>query len=320
MRRTCSIAAKKVLAVFNFICNFLVYGFCVWVFFSLFDLLLKLEEKMGEWVDKITTPFYWLIDRCTHNWGGNTLMIGISLFSAGYVVYTFLTAVDILEPLLSVATGTTIGSVVYLIATDLDFQGYLNYAAPVAVAFSSFFAYTYMKFTILRLEKLNLNKVSRCILLILMNVIFIAFSSLLSEDMAIFFSKAAQWMNTQFTQLHSHVTNIQIDSFADVLPLIGNVLKLIPIALAGLIVLLITVREYFAGALYGIVCILALIVVALLISFIPLPVVGDLLAILAFLLVAYIRPDDTATSKFSQFFQKLSFLNILHDFFGIKTK
>ena len=312
------------MKILNLIGIALVVGFWAVVFILLFNLLLKLENGLGWLIDRVTAPIRRLVDLITPAWGGILLMIGITLYSAWYVAQVFLTAADFRDPLLTIATGTTFGSVIYLFATQFDMSGYLNYGAPIAVAFGSFFAYVYMRFTIVKLEVSHMNRVLRWILLVITNVIFIAFSCLLSEDMSILFSKAALWFNTHMVQLYDRISQTQIDSANELFSLIGNVLKMLPIAFAAAVILLITVREYLASALYGAASFLFTILIGLLVSWIfgqllQIPVFVDPLVICAMFFIDYIRADGKANERFRNLFAKLS-RRIFRSLFGFFLK
>lgn len=289
----------------------LVVGFWGSVFILLFNLLLKLEDGLGWLIDRITSPIRKLIDLITPAWGGILLMIGITLYSAWYVTDAFLTAADFRDPLLTIATGTTFGSVIYLFATEFDMSGYLNYGAPIAVAFGSFFAYVYMRFTIVRLEQSRVKGFLRWVLLVIMNVVFMAFSCLLSEDMAVLFSTAAQWFNARVVQLYGSISQANAYSAKEILSLAGNVLMMIPMVFAAFTILLITVREYLASALYGAASFLITIIFGLLVSWVfarllHLPVLVDILILPSIFVVDYIRADGKANEGFRNLFQKLS--------------
>lgn len=284
--------------LFSIVINTLAIAAMIGVFFILFNFLLKVEYGLGKAVAWVTKPVQFLFDRLTAGLPGFLLMFAAALVALGYVAYRFMTAADYLNALLTVATGTTLGNLVYLFATGMDFQGYVAYAAPIGVAFGSFLGYAYMKFTLEKLDEWHMKPFFRWFLLFVLNLIFIAFSSLLAERMTVFFAQAAQWINTHFLALHRQLSNAQVHTFRDILPLIGPILAILPIVLAGALVLLITVREYLACALYSVATIFLLLVLGVLISLVPLPMVSDLLCLLIFFGIDYIRADDVANRKF----------------------
>ena len=115
--------------------------------------------------------------------------------------------------------------------------------------------------------------------------------------MTLFFAQAAQWINTHFLALHRQLSNAQVHSFQDILPLIGPILAIVPIVLASALVLLITVREYLACILYSLIAILLVLALIVLISLVPLPVVSDLLFLIIFFGIDYIRADEVANKR-----------------------
>ena len=281
-------------------------------YFVLFDLFLFLEDKLNKVLSWFAGPLYRLSNRYVRPRHKNYLMFGTAILAAVYVLYAFLTAENAFTCFQSIVMSTSIGAAVELFQSGIDVRSQIAYASLVAVAFGSFLSYVYMKFTISNLENLDLNVVIRWLLFVLLNVLFIAFSTLLTEHMTVFFSKAADLIFSVYTRLSGKVANTQVHRFWDVFPLIGSWIVLIPILVTAFLTAVITVREYLANLFYGLASLLMLIAVGLVFTWITSKLtnfptfISDVFIVLSMFLVDYIRADDNANTKFKQVVKDIS--------------
>lgn len=289
------------------------------VYVVLFDLFLTLEEKLKsilDWFGELFVKLFKLFipKKLTVSFPKlrNVFMFIVAGLATIYVLVSFLLAEDTFACFQSIVLSTSIGSAVELFQSGFDLQGQIVYAGLVAVAFSSFLSYVYMKFTILNLNTLNLHRVIYWLLFVAMNVLFIACSSLLTDQMAVIFSKAADMIFGLYTRLSGKVSTTSVKAFWDAFPVVGCYILLIPIAVGTFLTTVITVREYLANLFYGLASLLIVIAVGLLVSWIAdkvtnFPVfISDVCIVLSMFLVDYIRADDTANTKFTNIIHAIS--------------
>lgn len=248
------------------------------------------------------------------------LMFGICILFVGYILFTLLTAADLYECRQIIVYSTCIGAFANLLTNGIDFQGNTSYAAMAAAAFGSFLSYVYMKYTVNNLEDLITHKVPRWIAFVLLNVVFIVGSSLLASNLASFFSNAGNWIFSIYANLVSKISNTDVQTFWDALPIIGSVLLVAPIFVTGIVTLIITVREYLASLFYGIASFLLLLAISLSFKFLALLIpdsvqlptiqiprfIADCFVFVSVFAVDYIRVDEKANSKFKDVVESLA--------------
>lgn len=240
------------------------------------------------------------------------LMFGTCFLSVGYILLSFLTAADIHDCYVSIFNNTCLGGLADLLLNGLDVQGHTGYSAMFATAFGSFLSYVYMKFTVNNLDDFIKNKILHWIVFVLLNVIFLAASSLLSEQLHWFFGTAADWIFDLYTRLSAKIANADVQTFVDALPLIGSVLLVAPIFCAGALTLFITFREYLASIMYGIASVLLIIIVSLVFEVLlqdriqfPQFIAGPF-AFVSMFAIDFVRVHDGAHKKFCDFIDDLA--------------
>ena len=287
-------------------------------YFILFDLFLYVEDKLNRILGWFGNCFAKLLNLLTPQKLKaafpklkNILMFGVAGLAAVYVLVSFLT-VDTTTVMDSILYSTSIGAAVELFQNGFDLQGQIAYAGLVAVAFSSFLSYVYMKFTISNLETLSLNRAVHWLLFVALNVLFIAFSSLLTDQMAVIFSKSADMIFGLYTRLSGKVSATSVNTFWDAFPVAGCYILLVPIAVGAFLTTVITVREYLANLFYGLASLLILIAVGLVVTWVAshleyFPVfISDVCIVLSMFFVDYIRADETANKSFTDLIHKIA--------------
>ena len=292
-------------------------------YFIFFDLFLKIEAILNRILGWFATPFAALSDRYVRPKVKNILMFGVAFLAAAYVLVSFLTAADSYDCFQTIVFSTSIGAVAELFNEGFHLKDQIAYSGLVAVAFGSFLSYVYMKFTISNLDSLHLNKVLRWLLFVLLNVLFIAFSSLLAEHMTVFFSKAGNMLSGLYNRLSGKVSNTSVNTFWDAFPMVGCYILLIPILIAIFLTTVITVREYLANIFYGLATLLLMIAVSLLADWlladmlhIP-ELIGEILLVLSMFAVDYIRADEKANEWFTLLIERIAYeaKDLLRDLF-----
>lgn len=292
------------MSPFYIILFILLLGVLLGAYVLFFSAFLAVEQKLNSVLDWFASPFKKISSRFFLPKHRNIVMFGVALLAVGYVLYALVTAANVREWYMTIFMGTSMGAVADLLTNGFDLQGQIGYASLVAVAFGSFLSYVYMKFTISNLGTLELHKAVHGVLFVLLNVLFIAFSSLLTEHLTVMFSKAADMIYNVYLRLSGRVSHAEVNRFWDAFPLIGCYALVIPILLAAFLTTVITVREYLANLFYGLASLLILIAVGLLITWIASKLTGfpvivsDICIFLSMFIVDYIRAHDGANQWF----------------------